>query len=51
MHLVPTLVSTEINQNFAPAFSRSGVRLCSESTIRSGLDSLREALHIGAIGK
>lgn len=51
MHLVPTLVSTEINQDFSPALSWDGIRLCSETKIKSGLQSSPEGLHNGVIGK
>lgn len=50
MHLVPTLVSTEINQNFACAFSKSRIWLCSE-TIRSTLESPVEGPYMEVIGK
>lgn len=39
MHLVPTLISTEINQDFSPAFSWDGIWLYCETKIKSGLQS------------
>lgn len=39
MYLVPTFVSPEINQNFPPALNQNRICLCSETVIRSGLES------------